>query len=357
MEYDRVRYQNKNYAVIKVRYKNIDLPVVIDWDDFNTIKNLDKSWKSNMYGFISCSHKCNDDIKEVYMHEIIMAVKMKDLKKKRKMKPIIHINRIGLDNRRDNLIYDDNEKTYHKNIKKKSRTTTLPANSGINIDEIPTYVWYMKPNGSHGDRFMVDIGDINWKTTSSKGLSLRYKLEEAKTFLRDLKKENPTLFKEYSMNGDYTKEGERLIDSYYTIVQKAGYEHIDRFIPEYNTDKLLKPGKISRKEKQILTGQKKSLHSTGKKRRVVNSLPKDGGVSANDIPKYSYFRPPYNGRGSYFTVIGHPQQTKKVWQSSSSVKKSVKEKFNELLTYLDTLEESDSDSDSESEESSSYDST
>ena len=54
----------------------------------------------------------------------------------------------------------------------------------------------MKPNGSHGDRFMVEIGDVKWKTTSSKKLSLKYKLEEAKLFLRQLKRESPELFEQ-----------------------------------------------------------------------------------------------------------------------------------------------------------------
>ena len=72
----------------------------------------------------------------------------------------------------------------------------------------------MKPDSSHGERFMVNIGDINWKTTSTNELSLKYKLEEAKMFLRHLLRSRPDLYEEYSMNGDFNKEGIDLLNSY-----------------------------------------------------------------------------------------------------------------------------------------------
>ena len=49
---------------------------------------------------------------------------------------------------------------------KKKRTIKLPKSSGITPDDIPTYIWYVKETANHGDRFVVEIGDIKWKTTS-----------------------------------------------------------------------------------------------------------------------------------------------------------------------------------------------
>lgn len=337
LSYDEVQHKNKKYIVLNVKYKDIDLPVLIDKQDLKTIKRIDKKWKSNTYGFISCSHTTDDnDVKDVFLHEVIMALKMKDANESTQSKPILHINRIGLDNRRENLIYDVIKKDDNKNLKKKKRIISLPEECGININDIPTYVWYMKPNGSHGERFMVEVDDIKWKTTSSKKISLKYKLEEAKTYLRQLRSSNPDLFEEHSMNGDYTKAGKELIDSYYTIIEKAGYDHIKRFVPEDNTGKLLKAGGISRVEKKLLKNQGELINKTDKKRRVVNNLPKDCEISPNDIPKHCYYRPPYNGRGGYFIIEGHPKLDK-IWQTTSSVKKSVEEKYNDLLEYLDNL--------------------
>lgn len=350
LDYDIINYKNKDYAVICINYKPkahenlpklIELPVVVDVQDLPIIKKLNKKWKSNKFGFISCSHTYNNQTKEVYLHEIVMALKLKDSRKRKKDIPILHVNNIKLDNRRENLIYNKAGKDEKKNSKKKKRTVNLPSESGISPNELPTYVWYMKPNGSHGDRFMVDIGDVQWKTTSSKKLSLRYKLEEAKTYLRQLKRRRPDLFEDYSMNGDYTKKGKKLIDDYYSIVHLAGYDHIEKYIHKNKTNELLKPGKHKWGEGKILKSQGNFI-SQNKKRRVLSNLPKGSSIKHTDIPKYSYYRPASNGRGDFFVVEGHPAQknlnNKSVWHSTSSKKVSLETKFKQLQDYLRKLD-------------------
>ena len=339
LKFEKIRYKNNAYAVMDLQYKDLHLPIVTDWDDFQKLKDMKKSWKCNKYGFISCSHTLNDSTKEIFLHELVMAMKQNDAGRISLNKPVIHINRIGLDNRRANLIYDTPNKDLNKNLKKKKRTIKLPPNSGISVEEIPTYVWYMKPNGSHGERFMVEIGDLSWKTTSSKKLSLRYKLEEAKLFLRQLKKERAELFEDYSMNGDYTKDGLDLIDSYYTIIQRAGYDNITKADLKSTTDQLIKPGSFSRKEKNILKSQGSLIpqQEGGQKRRVINRLPPDSGVRQSDIPKYAYYRPSFKNRGDYFVVENHPKQNVRIWQTTSSTKISTQEKFVELLEYINSL--------------------
>ena len=96
----------------------------------------------------------------------------------------------GMDNRKVNLrLITQTQQNY--NTKRRARVTVLPDNCGISTDDIPRNIYYMKPNGHHGDRFVVELkglpdGDIEWKSTSSKSISLQEKLNQAKTKLHEL---------------------------------------------------------------------------------------------------------------------------------------------------------------------------
>jgi hypothetical protein len=257
MNYKKVLYDNKFYAVIGFNYKSNIVPVVIDYDDLAPILALKKkNWKCHSSGFVSFTHTISSKdgalTGDIYLHELIILQKNKNENIPKQSRAILHINRLGLDNRRQNLMYDNVNKETHKNIKKKRRTVELPADSGINPDEIPTYVWYLKPDATHGDRFVVDIGSISWKTTSSKQFTLKYKLEEAKTFLRSLKKHKPELFADYCMNGEYTKDGKDLLNSFYQIIDLAGYNNIKKIQTINLTDLYLKENPDSLKNKYII---------------------------------------------------------------------------------------------------------
>uniref|UniRef100_A0A6C0ACV2 Uncharacterized protein n=1 Tax=viral metagenome TaxID=1070528 RepID=A0A6C0ACV2_9ZZZZ len=249
--FKKVYYKGKNYAVIDLKYKNKNLPLVLDWKDFQKVKKFDKKWKCNSNKTVYCTHSTNENSRDVFIHDIVKAFDVQDGGGSIKHKPIIHLNRVNLDNRRENLYYDEKDKDENKNLKKKKRTIKLPENSGVKPEELPTYVWYLKPNDTHGERFMVSIGDIKWKTSSSKQLSLSYKLEEAKKYLRDLKQSNPELFDEYCMNGEFTKKGKLLLNSFTEIIKKANYNIQDLNI-ENLTDKYLKPKKLSKREKDYM---------------------------------------------------------------------------------------------------------
>jgi len=335
LKYKKISYKENKYAVIEIAYKNEKKPMVLNWKDFKYFKGLDKSWKCNQLDFISCVHTHDDKTKEIFVHDIVMALAHKEGNRTRENIPIVHINRNGLDNRRDNLIYDNIDKEENKNQKKKKRTIKLPKSSGINPDEIPTYVWYLKPNGSHGERFSVEIGDIKWKTTSSKKLSIRYKLEEAKKYLRDLKKANPQIFEDRCMNGEFTKSGKNLLHSYYRITSKAGYD-IKKENMNNITDKYL-----SRDYSQFKDSDEKKLLNTKKKsgieKRLFSSLPKDSGLSLSDLPKYSYYHSSNDKQGDYFVVEDHPEQKNKIWKTDDSKNISTKSKFKELKKYLKKL--------------------
>lgn len=222
MDYDKITYNGSTYAVIHIKYVDNVLPLVLDWGDLKAIKKLDKKWRYNKSGFVSCSHIYDGENKNIYIHDIIQS-----LNGGTNNIPTVHINRIGLDNRKENLMRDIANNPIGKNSKKKKRTIKLPKDSGILEQDIPTYIWYMKKNGAHGDRFFVDVAEHQWKTTSSKKVPLKQKLEDAKEYLRKLKLERPDIFEDHCMNGEFTKQGKELLQSYCAIIVLAGYNNID----------------------------------------------------------------------------------------------------------------------------------
>jgi len=130
-----------------------------------------------------------------------------------------HINRIGLDNRKENLrIITQSEQ--NMNQTKKKRTITLPEDSCVTADDIPTHIWYIKPNGSHGDRFAIEFKTENiiWKTTASKNISLKDKLKTAKEKLVEFYKIYPHL---NPNNEEKITKIQSLEESYYEIIKLA----------------------------------------------------------------------------------------------------------------------------------------
>lgn len=238
-KYVKILNDNIEYAVCKLQYNNHVVPVVIDLDVFEIITKMNKMWHVNEKGMVVTNHKFFDDginkIKEIYLHDVVMKLSYDSLENR----PILHINKIGVDNRICNLMYDAPNKDILKNIKKKSRTITLPQHSGIDPETLPSYVWYLKEDNSHGERFVVDIGDTQWKSTSSKKVSLRYKLEETKKYLRFLKDDRSDLFDEYSMNGDLNNGGIDLVKSFVKIAQGAGFKNIQYLSDDKNTNKYI----------------------------------------------------------------------------------------------------------------------
>ena len=74
----KIKYKNRQYGILPVKYKEHTFPITLDWNDFLTINRIGKKWKSNKYGFISCYHTYDDETKEIFLHDIIMALKLKD---------------------------------------------------------------------------------------------------------------------------------------------------------------------------------------------------------------------------------------------------------------------------------------
>ena len=235
------KYNNNKYTIIKLQYKNEQIPVILDTDIYEKIKSYDKNWQISNNGKIFTNYENNI----LYLHEIVYYLK----NGKKNNKPLIHLNKIGLDNRYNNIIEDINNKVIKKNLNKKRRTIKLKS---INVKNIPSFVWYLKNDNSHGERFQIELGDIKWKSTSSDKLSIHYKLEETKKYLRQYKQYNPLQFKENSMNSDLNEKGIKLKKEFYDILKTVNlnYEYTDNS----NTDELLKEdlSKLTKLEKKLL---------------------------------------------------------------------------------------------------------
>lgn len=237
-----VEHNNNRYTIVGIKHSGNKLPILLDRSIYKNIKKLDKKWYINDKNHVYCLHGGNDLDYQVYLHDVVL--RLKEGKKYIPGKPIIHINNIHFDNRYNNLSYDLPNKDFSKNNRKKKRTINL-RKQGINVNELPTYLWYLKPDTSHGSRFTVEIpNELSWRTTSSKKVSLKYKLEEAKKFLRYTKKIRPDIFKNYSMNGDMTEKGLQLYKEYVDIIKIANFtmnepdiKNTDFFLRE-NVDRL-----------------------------------------------------------------------------------------------------------------------
>jgi len=234
-------YNNKRYTVIKLPYKKTIIPVILDTDIYNKIKKNDRNWIISSNGTLYT----NIDNGTLYLHELVYYIK----NGKKNNKPLIHINKIGLDNRYENIIEDTLNKYIRKNLNKKSRTIKLKS---IDTSKIPSFVWYLKKDDSHGERFQVELGNIKWKSTSSDKLSLNYKLEETKKFLREYKQKNPIEFKKNSMNSDLNENGIYLKKEFYNILKNVNM--IYEYSINSNTDLILKEdlSKLNKLEKILL---------------------------------------------------------------------------------------------------------
>lgn len=224
-----VEYHKNRYTVSTIQHSGNTIPILLDRDVYKIIKRLDKKWYINDKNHVYCLHDTDDETYQVYLHEIVMRAAKKSNHSTHRggsvghERPIVHTNNIHFDNRIENLQYDTVDKNHPKNKRKKCRTINL-SKYNINVNALPTYTWYIKPNASHGHRFSVELPNgKSWRTTASKRVSLRYKLEEAKKYLRYMKETDRKIFETHSMNGDLTSVGLRLYDEYAMMIKKAGF--------------------------------------------------------------------------------------------------------------------------------------
>lgn len=210
--YTHVEYHGKEYTIMKIQFNNGFIKTIIDKEDF--IKVKDYSWHYIANSYISHGLQIDGKKKELYLHSMVMG--RIAFPGKGSKESIDHINRNGLDNRKENLRLVT-QSAQNINQKQKERRIELPADSGVTVDEIPKHVWYIKSNGSHGERFGIDLKteNVKWKSTSAKNVSLQDKLKAAKEHLQIYYQQFPYL---NPNNENKNKEMEDLTKSYEEIV-------------------------------------------------------------------------------------------------------------------------------------------
>lgn len=182
--YHVVTYNSNKYVIATITHKKTDIQFIFDHADYNLVS--ERAWHLSSGKYIGTNIFSQDEtIKEIYLHNYLMkGVTLIDEDEK---EYVVHINKNPFDNRRANLrLINAKDHTLLKS--KKKRIITLPEDSGLKSDDIPKHISYVKASGNHGDRFSVELPTegIYWKTSSSKKLTLREKLEEAKKKLDEL---------------------------------------------------------------------------------------------------------------------------------------------------------------------------
>lgn len=195
IDYKFVKYRDKEYVIGILQYQSSDIQFIFDKEDYNLVS--ERAWHFASGNYISSAYQCGDGKRrELYMHNLIMAVDL--FPGKGATESVDHINRNGLDNRKENLrILTQSQQNINQS--KKKRRITLPEGCKINPDDIPKHIWYVRANGNHGDRFAIELKTENicWKTTSSKAVSLQEKLQQAKHKLQEVYNEYPHLAPNY----------------------------------------------------------------------------------------------------------------------------------------------------------------
>lgn len=183
IDYRHVAYSGKEYTVATITFNENDIHFVVDKEDFPLLE--ERAWHFASGNYISSGVIHDDKKKELYLHNLIMN--RLDHPGKGATDTVDHINRNGLDNRKENLrILSQSEQNLHQ--AKKKRSVVLPQGFPIDADKIPRHIWYVRANGLHGDRFAIEFKSegIVWKTTSSKKISVEQKLNQAKEKLQEL---------------------------------------------------------------------------------------------------------------------------------------------------------------------------
>lgn len=171
-------------AVGTILFKGMGIEFTVDLTDLSGVQEHRWHYASNAY--VATSVTVTVDVsgvpvtkkRELYLHNFLL--------KPRPHEAVQHISKNGLDNRRINLRLVDVGTL--NNQTKKRRNVELPIMCGIRPEEIPKHIWYVQANGYHRDRFAIEFKTegILWKSTSSKDVSLKEKLEHARDRLKEL---------------------------------------------------------------------------------------------------------------------------------------------------------------------------
>jgi hypothetical protein len=333
-----VNYKNKKYTVGYCSFKDTeDILFVIDYDkkDF-VIKN---KWRYNNDTKYIC--KTYVDIegnsKWLHLHSFIMNGLVFD---QGHAISIDHINQIKRDNRLENL-RKLTQSDQNVNRGKLLRKIELPEGCGIDPQDIPTNIYFRASDGAHGDRFYIDIKNVDpqyrWYSSGSKLIDLKTKLQQTILMLEEYKKKNPQyanlLFdlKDVQTRNDLRKSFNEILQ-----LSKFPQEIIDKNLVEIEEEIVGPIKKIDEDAKDLA----KQLVEQGFK-GVASNLPQDCGVTPNMMPKYCYYKPASDKRGDKFIIERHPKLVEKglrQWATTEAKTKTTKQKFDLMIQKLIELE-------------------
>ncbi|ARF11209.1 hypothetical protein Klosneuvirus_1_66 [Klosneuvirus KNV1] len=342
-----VTYNNKKYFVGKITKTDTDHLFVTNcvFKD-NIIYN---QWLLGGTGYI-CVYVYIDGTRHtLQLHNYVMGKYTFD----GQGQPYVydHINRIPTDNRKENLrFYSTTENV--SNLTKRKRSIELPENCGIKPEEIPTGVWFSKERLikgiKHGAHFTVEIKEdsdeiAGWRSASTIELSLKFKLEQTKKYLRLLKESKPEIFKKHNIEYELNEEAIKLAKEYNEIIKLSGYNCVKDNLVKINDYNYLKEDLTGLTEQEIELLNKFTLEMKNKtKRNIISQLPKDCGITVDMIPKYCYYSPPMPKyrRHEGFVIDKHPKLKTRDWKTTMKKDVSLQDKFNQLIKKLEELEKS-----------------
>lgn len=342
INHEIIEHNDKQYIVAYTPYKDKHILFVFDADDKEKV--CCQSWcYQNEANYIRKTFYDEDNKRTLYLHNFIMN--KLTFEGKGQQETVDHINRIGVDNRKENLRMVTSQSAQNFNTKRRERKIELPEGCDITTDMIPRNVCYIKPNGRHGDGFSIEIngvqtfneGHYTWKSTRSIKTSLKVKLQQTKLKLQEIINNNPEL----QDLSDLANEDRRneLIQSFNAILEKSSYpeEVIKVNLVKLITDAAT-PIVINNNEEQMAKAVT-DLHASGKK---VNKLPQDCGITPDMIPKYCYYSPANDKNGDRFVIDKHPGLgDKRQWSTSTSKKVNTNTKFESLIKKLKEIEITD----------------
>jgi hypothetical protein len=349
-----IDYKGVKYIVCYCPFKEDHILFVTNYESDKFYKDLvNKAWHYRSDGGYIASGMIAEDEnkKELYLHNY--AMDKLTFNGKGQHHTIDHINRIGRDNRKENL----RELTQsHQNInqKKRDRIVNLPEDCDIDPNDIPKNIYYKAASGAHGEQFYIEIktpeiveilckndeddliqSRFRWFGTKIKTLDLRVKLQHAINKLEELKKTYPQIV---HLLGDIDniKERNELIQSFNDILDLTTYP---KSVIESNKGTLIKehnPIPVTQIQEQLIQEiEEKTI------RGLKSNLPEGCGVTVQMVPKYCYYRPASETRSDKFIIERHPKliaEGKRQWSTSEAKKLTTKQKFDLLLEKLKELE-------------------
>lgn len=343
-----VTYNNKKYFVGKITKIGTDHLFVTNCEFKDNI--IYNQWLLGSTGYV-CVYVYIDGTRHtMQLHNYVMGKYTFD----GQGQPYVydHNNHIPTDNRKENLrLYSVTENV--SNQTKRKRTLDLPENCGIKAEEIPTGVWFAKErtikNKKHGAHFTIEIKEnskeiVGWRSASTVELSLKFKLEQTKKYLRLLKESKPKIFQKHNIECELNDDAVKLAKEYNEIIKLSKYDCVNDNLVKVNDFNYLKEDLtgLTEQEIELLTNFTTIDNKNKTKRNTISQLPKDCGITVDMIPKFCYYAPPMPKyrRHEGFVIDKHPKLKTRDWKTTMKKDVSLQDKFNQLVKKLEELEKS-----------------